>query len=103
MRNPEVATSCDEIAATEVVRQSTCMIRRMGPRKFQGKRAKTMRCFASTRQKTRCDIIGKKPKHVAKRSIKKSLNILESFFRLTVLRDKRQEQSIVLVKDYCHV
>ncbi len=47
MKNPEVATRYDKNAATEVLRQSTCMIRRMGPRKFDN----AMCCVANAKNR----------------------------------------------------
>ncbi len=53
MKNPEVATRCDKNAATEVLQQSTFVIRRMGPGKFTGKGAKTVQYVAPPMQKNR--------------------------------------------------
>ncbi len=55
-KNHEVAASCDQNAATEIQRQSTCVIRRMGPRKFPGEGTKTMQFVASPIQKTGCTL-----------------------------------------------
>ncbi len=52
IKNPEVATPCDKNAVTEVLWQSTCVIRRMGPRKFPWKGAKTLQFVVLPIRKT---------------------------------------------------
>ncbi len=80
LRNPEVAIRCEQNSATEILGQSACTVRRIGPKKFPEECATAMQCVALQMQKTGCTL-----RHYwrqAKTSLEKfnQINVLRSCF-----------------------